>query len=1387
MDQLLVYMPTDRRYAAARGESLPDRMAGAALFADISGFTPLTEALARALGSRHGAEELTRQLNKVYDKLIAEVDNYRGSVIGFAGDAITCWFDDSDGPASLRAVQCAFRMQQAMQHFASIVLPDGTTTALAMKASVATGDARRFMVGAPELQLIDAIAGSTVARMALGEHHAEKGDVIVDAATIDRLGEAVSIKEWRVDEDSGDRLAALDRLITPIESEPWPDLPSNAIDIDQMKYWLLPGVFDRMNAGLGEFLMELRPAVSVFLRFEGIDYDHDAAAEKKLDAYIRWVQKSFARYEGNLLQLTIGDKGSYLYGAFGAPIAHEDDARRAVSVALELRSIPPELNYIQPVQIGISRGTMRTGGSGSSTRRTYGVLGDEVNLAARLMQHAAPGEVLVSGYVHKIVPNGFVWQTLEPITVKGKSEPVPIFRALGKQLTTTETSSFTRTLVGRKQELAQLASFARPILAERFAGLMVVYGEPGVGKSRLVYEHRQQLNQLGRHVAWYTALSEGILRSALHPFRYFLQRYFDQTPERSGDENKNKFTDTLDRLIDSLSTVEDVNRSAVEDIASELDRTRSFLGAQVDLYWPGSLYDQLPPRQRFENTLSAFKTLIEAESMLHPVVLHIEDAHYLDADSKQLIEILTRSAAAYPFALLLTSRYRDDGSRISFEVDADVPEQMIDLNPLSSEDVKTLSAQVLGGEISQALTAFLAEKTEGNPFFLEQFVAELRDRNLLQQDNGQWAMLSTGMQEVPTSISGLLIARLDRLTARVKAVVQTASVLGQEFEVRVLSEMLKDDQYLPDEVKQAETESIWLPLSEIRYIFKHALLRDAAYDMQLMERLRELHRLAGSAIESLAKRSADLPHYSADLAYHFGKAQDAPRELRYSRLAGDGATARFANSEAIKYYCRALELTPADDLIHRYDLLLAREKVYDAQGERPAQLLDLGELTALADRLNDIAKQADVALRLASYSDVTSDFPAVIQAAKRAVELARKANVAETEAAGYFRWGRALWQQADYQAAREQLEQAHLLARRAQLPAIQADSLRILGTVANNQGSYPRAHEYFEAAINLYREIGDRWGQGGALLNLGNTEAYRGNYFEARKYGEQALQVFREIGSRWGESVILGNLGVFASDQGDYVSARTYYENGLRMCREIGNRRDECVSLGNLADVALYLGDHQAAHEYTEHAIKLARQIGNKISESWSLASQGLLLHQRKDDEAAYEYSQRALAIAADVGARHEQARAYTFSGHALIGLGKPIEAAEAYERALNLRRELGQRNLEFEALAGLARASYAQHKFDEARTHIESILLYLTDGSLDGTDEPIRVYLTCYTVLKAARDPRTEKTLITAYNILQERAERIQDDGIRRSFLENVPAHRELIAELKHYDHNDK
>ena len=192
-----IYIPEDRRQAIARGETLPDRTSGAALFADISGFTPLTEALTRIYGPKRGAEELTRQLNSVYNALIAEVDRHNGSVIGFAGDAITCWFTEEAGVvglATLRAARCAFAMQAAMQAFKSVTLPAGETVSLAMKASIATGPARRFLVGDPDIQLIDALAGETLARMAAAEHHAGRGEVLVDVHTVMVLGNRVRVR-----------------------------------------------------------------------------------------------------------------------------------------------------------------------------------------------------------------------------------------------------------------------------------------------------------------------------------------------------------------------------------------------------------------------------------------------------------------------------------------------------------------------------------------------------------------------------------------------------------------------------------------------------------------------------------------------------------------------------------------------------------------------------------------------------------------------------------------------------------------------------------------------------------------------------------------------------------------------------------------------------------------------------------------------------------------------------------------------------------------------------------------------------------------------------------------------------------------------------------------
>jgi len=427
LEPLYVYLPMDRRQALVRGETLPDRTSGAALFADISGFTLLTAALTEELGLQRGAEELTRLLNEVFGVLVAEVHSYRGSVIGFSGDAITCWLDDDDG---MGAVACALAMQRAMVPFASVATPTGTPISLAIKVAVAAGPVRRFLAGDPEVQTLEVIAGRTLDHLARAEHHARPGEVVVTSGIREQAGARLQLGEWRVDPETGEGFAVVLGLAEPVPRRPWPDLPPESLPDQLCRPWLAPAVARRLAGGSKQFLAELRPAVALFLSFGGIDYDGDDGAGAELDALVRWVQAIVHRHQGMLLQLTVGDKGSYLYIAFGAPVAHEDDEVRAVQAALDLQSPPAELFFVKNIQIGLARGRMRTGAYGSTTQRTYGVLGDKTNLAARLMQAATSG-ILCDEAVYQGARKAMSFQLLPPIKVKGRTEPVAVYRPSG--------------------------------------------------------------------------------------------------------------------------------------------------------------------------------------------------------------------------------------------------------------------------------------------------------------------------------------------------------------------------------------------------------------------------------------------------------------------------------------------------------------------------------------------------------------------------------------------------------------------------------------------------------------------------------------------------------------------------------------------------------------------------------------------------------------------------------------------------------------------------------------------------------------------------------------------------------------------------------------------
>ncbi|OUC09398.1 hypothetical protein RY27_03085, partial [Litorilinea aerophila] len=406
--EVLAYLPADRRRVLARGETIPARAVGAVLFVDISGFTPLTNALVAHFGPQRGAEETTRHLNTVYNELIGQIHRHGGSIIGFSGDGMTCWFpapQEKPGKAPTEALAVAVnqalaeaaRLQEAMAAFARLTVAEGVTVHLAVKAVISAGQVLRQVVGDPALQLLDVVAGSPVDRVGVGERLARSGEVLLDAQILPLVGDGLQVVDWRHGQDKDAPFAVVRPdaipagIVAPLNDTTPDPLP---LPQSRLRPWLLPEVYARLQAGQERFLAELRPAVALFVRFGGLDFDQDEAAGAKLDAYVRWVQQVLARYEGALIQLTTGDKGSYLYAAFGAPRAHDDDPRRALAAALALIQPPPQLLFRPTVQIGLARGTMRVGPYGSDRRPAYGVRGPAAKLAARLMLPAPPGPIL---------------------------------------------------------------------------------------------------------------------------------------------------------------------------------------------------------------------------------------------------------------------------------------------------------------------------------------------------------------------------------------------------------------------------------------------------------------------------------------------------------------------------------------------------------------------------------------------------------------------------------------------------------------------------------------------------------------------------------------------------------------------------------------------------------------------------------------------------------------------------------------------------------------------------------------------------------------------------------------------------------------------------------
>ena len=417
----------------------------------------------------------------------------------------------------------------------------------------------------------------------------------------------------------------------------------------------------------------------------------------------------------------------------------------------------------------------------------------------------------------------------------------------------------------------------------------------------------------------------------------------------------------------------------------------------------------------------------------------------------------------------------------------------------------------------------------------------------------------------------------------------------------------------------------------------------------------------------------------------------------------------------------------------------------------------------------------------ANFLDMLARYDRAVLAAQAAMVQAQGAHDAYGAARGAFILSSALAHQGAYEDARTQLKQTLNLARTAQLKQLEAGILSTLGIIDIHMGELCSAQALLEEAVGLCREIGDLEGEGAVVNNLAIVHTRRGDFGQARICYKRALDIYREMGELDGESLALANLGIVARHQGDFSQATRVAGRSLEISRQIGVRWLECGLLNTLGIIQLRQGVYGDAKTYLNQALRLSREIGYQYAESEALASLGLLANQEgKNDEALF-LCQEALQLSLELGDPMLAGYAWMGVGRSLEDLGRPVEAANAFDQALKTRQGVGPCGLAAEARAGLARVALTGEAMTQAQEHVEHILSCVESGAgppnerLDGTEEPVRIYLTCYKVLDLLQDERAPKVLDSAYAILQARAEKITDLTMRRSFLENVATHRFL------------
>ncbi|MCP4539994.1 MAG: tetratricopeptide repeat protein [Chloroflexi bacterium] len=1317
LDTVITYLPRHLVQTELTAGNVPSVggafLDGALLYADISGFTPLSERLS-TLG-KEGAEQITDLVNRYLSAMLEVLFAHGGDLFKFGGDGLLAFFPGQTC-GSGNALQAAWAMQEAMNAFRRVKTSLGTFP-LQMKIGLHAGSIFTARVGtAVEREFI--VTGPTVNATARAGGLAGAKQIII-SSTVNRQ---VEDSGWltSVKGPAGHYLVKHVRPHAPTILPPHPFSPPTSADLGQhidqpgdsigrtlnalerLTPYLPPGLLPRLVSDpvQDEASGENRLVAILFANFVGaselvtrLGRERADDIAQALHQYFVTMHQVLARYGGVVNKVDIDERGDNLMALFGAPVAHEDDAERAVRAALEMQTATdefcethglPEKTWLRGQRIGVSNGMVFAGHVGATSRREYTVMGDEVNLAARLMSAAAEGEILLASYVQRKVIAFFELIDRGQVVLKGKSKPVPTYTIVGRRAQPEPVRGIrglNSPLVGRADSTMVLQWLIEELRTGR-GNIVSLIGEAGLGKSRLVAELRSEVLAQGgitwldgRCLSYTQQVSYSALSDVIHTALGIVET-----------DNELDIRVKLHRRVTELLPDE-----ADRDILPYLARFFGLPLTDPEAERVAYLEGEALQRQ----ILRAVVMLLAQIARERPLVLAFDDLHWADSASLTLLERCLNLTYHAPVLILLI--YRPERAHgcwaLGQAATRDYPNRHLEINltPLKMdfEQDKELVRNLLSLEQLPPVLAELIARAEGNPFYIEEIIRTLIDQQVLVRENGQWHLArEDDLQAIPDTLQGIIVARMDRLPEDARRTLQLAAVIGRIFSHQVLDSLasaaamaVQLDAGLAL-LQRAELVRERRRVPELEYIFKHRMIHDVVYESLLMRDRRFYHRLVGQHLESLYTGQKLEETYEL-LAHHYSRSDDQEKGLEYLVKSGDKARTAYANPEAIAFYQQAKSL--AEELDRTQDQAAIAEGLGDVLfrvGEYDKALICYE--SALYPNL-EVRQQADLHRCIAMVYEKQGEYESALEACYRGIDRLSPDGEKTVEMA-------RLLTQCSRVYRRQGKNDAALMNGKASLVILEgtahykeiAEAHNVFG-LAFRDTQPAVAIEHLEQALSILERIGDEYEAARIYNNLAIIY-YQTDLARSTDYFGRYLDTMQRLGDVWGESTALQNLGIIHYARGNYTQAVDYYQRSLEMKERLGDNLGIAQCHNNMGEAYRAQGDPNQAIVHLEKALSIAREIGASDPETECYRQLAECYLEASDPERALAACQEAMTHVKKISNRKEEGNIYRVFGSAYLQSGDPTLAQVHLEQSVMILRELNQ---EFDL--GTALYDYAQ------------------------------------------------------------------------------------------------